>query len=108
MSYSILHIAPENFAGVPIDFKRMHEHFGNSSRLITFHDNPLGFEEDICCHFAIPRSKAATFYRMHPNHTVESMILPLKFLTVFAMKNTIVQQLISVSKRDHHPYLYPF
>lgn len=64
MSYSVLHIAPENFAGVPIDFKRMHERFGHTSRLITFHDNPLGFEEDICCHFAIPRSKAATSYRL--------------------------------------------
>jgi len=65
MRYSILHIAPENFAGVPMDFKRMHEHFGNGSRLITFHENPLGFEEDICCHFAIPRSKTAKAYRMH-------------------------------------------
>ncbi|MGA1250049.1 MAG: glycosyltransferase [Candidatus Kapaibacteriota bacterium] len=65
MSYSVLHIAPENFAGVPHDFKRMHERFGNHSRLITLHRNPLGFEEDICCDFAIPRSRAAKSYRIH-------------------------------------------
>ena len=65
MSYSVLHIAPENFAGVPYDFKRMHERFGNHSRLITLHKNPLGFKEDICCNFPIPRSRAAKSYRLH-------------------------------------------
>ncbi|MFN4989502.1 MAG: glycosyltransferase [Ignavibacteria bacterium] len=109
MSYSILHIAPENFAGVPIDFKRMHEHFGNSSRLITFHDNPLGFEEDICCHFAIPRSKAATFYRMHhslirkgtdkgddlfwrPKSIVERLYFSLQTQSRISMVKSLIQQ----------------
>lgn len=65
MKYSVLHIAPENFAGVPMDFKRMHERFGQSSRLITLHRNPLGFDEDICCDFPISRSRVAKSYRLH-------------------------------------------
>ncbi len=48
MQKSILHIAPENFAGVPYDFMRMHKDYGDHSRLITLHKNPLGFAEDIC------------------------------------------------------------
>ena len=35
MQKSVLHIAPENFAGVPYDFMRMHKAHGDHSRLIT-------------------------------------------------------------------------
>jgi len=64
MSNSILHIAPENFAGVPYDFMRMHNSFGDYSRLITLHKNPLGFTEDICLDFPISRSSLAQSYRL--------------------------------------------
>jgi hypothetical protein len=64
MNYSILHIAPENFAGVPYDFMHMHATFGNRSRLITMHANPLGFAEDICLDFPIARSSFAKSYRL--------------------------------------------
>lgn len=64
MKHSILHIAPENFAGVPYDFMRMHNTFGDHSRLITLHKNPLGFTEDICLDFPISRSTIAQSYRL--------------------------------------------
>ncbi len=44
----ILHIAPQNYAGVPYDFYRMHLACGDKSRIITLHKNPLQFPEDIC------------------------------------------------------------
>lgn len=64
MKHSILHIAPENFAGVPYDFMRMHNTHGDNSRLITLHKNPLGFTEDICLDFPISRSSFAKSYRL--------------------------------------------
>jgi len=64
MQKSILHIAPENFAGVPYDFMRMHIAHGDPSRLITLHKNPLGFAEDICLDFPISRSNLAKSYRL--------------------------------------------
>jgi hypothetical protein len=64
MQKSILHIAPENFAGVPYDFMRMHKAYGHYSRLITLHNNPLGFTEDICLNFPISRSHFAKSYRL--------------------------------------------
>ena len=64
MQKSILHIAPENFAGVPYDFMRMHKAYGDHSRLITLHKNPLGFAEDICLDFPISRSNLAKSYRL--------------------------------------------
>lgn len=64
MKHSILHIAPENFAGVPYDFMCMHKAHGEHSRLITLHNNPLGFTEDICLDFPIFRSSFARSYRL--------------------------------------------
>ena len=64
MQKSVLHIAPENFAGVPYDFMRMHKAHGDHSRLITLHKNPLGFTEDICLNLPISRSSLAKSYRL--------------------------------------------
>lgn len=44
----ILHIAPINTAGVPIEFVRAERALGHQSRLITLARNPLGYQEDIC------------------------------------------------------------
>ena len=60
---TILHIAAENFAGVPFDFMQMHKQMGDKSRLITLHSNPLGFNEDICLDFPISRSNSAKWWR---------------------------------------------
>ncbi|NLH60187.1 MAG: glycosyltransferase [Ignavibacteriales bacterium] len=59
----ILHIAPQNFAGVPYDFMRMHNKLGDFSRLITLHKNPVTFPEDICLDLPLPGSLLAKKWR---------------------------------------------
>ncbi|MEO6693723.1 MAG: hypothetical protein ABIY50_06955 [Ignavibacteria bacterium] len=63
LSLKILHIAPQNFAGMPFDFVRMHRTFGAESRLITLFQNPINFEEDICLGFKLPAGKSAKLWR---------------------------------------------
>lgn len=43
----ILHIAPQNFAGMPIDFVKMQREAGFHARLVTLFTNTLNFEEDL-------------------------------------------------------------
>jgi len=59
----ILHIAPQNYAGVPYDFMQMHNHYGDFSRLITLHKNPINFPEDICLDFPLPNFSLAKKWR---------------------------------------------
>jgi len=44
----ILHLAPFNTAGVPIEFVRAERKLGFYSRLVTLSRSRQGFEEDIC------------------------------------------------------------
>ncbi len=59
----ILHIAPQNYAGVPYDFFKMHNQCGDFSRLITLHKNPLDFPEDICLYLPLPDFSLAKKWR---------------------------------------------
>lgn len=59
----ILHIAPQNYAGVPFDFMQMHNRCGDISRLITLHKNQIKFPEDICLDFPLPNFSAANKWR---------------------------------------------
>ncbi|MCX6150164.1 MAG: hypothetical protein NTX22_06550 [Ignavibacteriales bacterium] len=59
----ILHIAPQNYAGVPYDFYKMHIECGDESRLITLHKNPNTFPEDICLNLPLPNYKLAKLWR---------------------------------------------
>jgi glycosyltransferase involved in cell wall biosynthesis len=68
----ILHIAPQNFAGMPFDFVQMHKTFGFESRLITIYKNTLNFEEDISINLPISTGKLAKKWR-------DSKIDELKF-----------------------------
>ncbi len=52
----ILHIAPQNVAGVPITFVRAEREMGHTSRLITMSRDPRGYEEDICLDLPLFRS----------------------------------------------------
>ncbi|MEO8447278.1 MAG: hypothetical protein ABI528_07260 [bacterium] len=63
MSLKILHIAPQNFAGMPFDFVKMHNRSGYDSRLITMFRNTLNFEEDISLGFSLPAGKGAKLWR---------------------------------------------
>ena len=59
----ILHIAPQNYAGVPYDFYRMHNQCGDFSHLVTLHKNPLDFSEDICLDLPLPNFSLAKQWR---------------------------------------------
>jgi hypothetical protein len=59
----ILHLAPQNYAGVPYSFYDMHRACGDYSRLITFHKNPLNFPEDICLELPLPVFSFAKAWR---------------------------------------------
>ncbi|MBV6478466.1 MAG: hypothetical protein HGGPFJEG_01221 [Ignavibacteria bacterium] len=63
MALKILHIAPQNFAGMPIDFVKMHRASGFESNLITLYRNAVNFEEDICLNFKLPENKLSKKWR---------------------------------------------
>ncbi len=50
----ILHLAPQNYAGVPYSFFEMHNALGDYSHLVTYHKNKLDFPEDICLNIPLP------------------------------------------------------
>jgi len=60
---SILHIAPENTAGVPYNVTAMQNKFGLNARLLTLYKIPFNFPEDVCLNQSIPRSKIAMKWR---------------------------------------------
>ncbi len=62
-NHSVLHIAPENTAGVPYNVMKMQNMFGLPSRLLTFYKIPYDFPEDICLNLPLPRSKVAMKWR---------------------------------------------
>ncbi len=68
----ILHIAPQNYAGVPYDFYKMHSECGDNSHLITFHKNPLNFPEDICLELPLPNFSLAKIWRRKKMESVET------------------------------------
>lgn len=59
----ILHIAPQNFAGMPMNFVKMHRQNGFESRLVTLYKNTLDFEEDISLDFELTTGKLSKHWR---------------------------------------------
>lgn len=57
----ILHIAPQNYAGVPYSFFRMHNSVGDYSRIVTFYYHPHGLPEDICLNLKGPSLRLFSF-----------------------------------------------
>lgn len=67
----ILHIAPLNFAGVPYDFYKMHNACGDTSRIVTLHQNERVFPEDICLDLPLPNQTLAKFLRRKKIRSLE-------------------------------------
>lgn len=67
----ILHIAPQNYAGVPHSFFEMHNAMGDYSRIVTLHENPHEFPEDICLSLPLPGSQLAKYWRLKKAKEVE-------------------------------------
>ncbi|MCE1163955.1 MAG: hypothetical protein LWX07_00975 [Bacteroidetes bacterium] len=63
MNKKILHIAPQNFAGMPLDFARMQSENGYNARLVTIFRNTIDFDEDLSLNFTLPVSKTAKKWR---------------------------------------------
>ncbi len=59
----VLHIAVENFAGVPLSFVKMHRKMGDDSLLVTFYRTKQNFPEEISLDFRISRNYFARFWR---------------------------------------------
>ncbi|MBX7046692.1 MAG: hypothetical protein K1X86_12735 [Ignavibacteria bacterium] len=78
----ILHIAPQNTAGMPMDFVKMHRQFGFESNLITIYKNKLNFEEDISLNLELPQNKLAKKWR---DKKISSDVTPA--LKVYKPKN---------------------
>jgi glycosyltransferase involved in cell wall biosynthesis len=72
----ILHLAPQNYAGVPYSFYKMHLHCGDKSRLITFHKNSLDFPEDVCLNLPLPNFSLAKKWRKHTVNIREKELTP--------------------------------
>ena len=60
---SVLHIAPENTAGVPYNVMAMQNRFGMRARLLTLYKIPLDYPEDICLDLPLPKGRLATKWR---------------------------------------------
>ncbi len=89
----ILHLGPQNFAGVPYSFYEMHNRCGDYSRLITYYKNPNAFKEDICLNLPYPTSSLASFWRKKKKSQVQQK--QLTEAPVFTPKNLIEQSYFS-------------
>lgn len=59
----ILHIAPQNFAGMPMEFVKMQRIEGHTANLITIYENTIDFEEEITLGFKLPKGSLARKWR---------------------------------------------
>src|ERR1039457_5720678 len=91
----ILHLAPQNYAGVPYSFYKMHLQCRDQSRLRTFHKNSLDFPEDICLNLPLPNFSVAKKWRKHIVTTRERESAPVAH--VFAPKNIFEQYYFSLN-----------
>jgi spore maturation protein CgeB len=71
----ILHLAPQNYAGVPHDFFKMHNAVGDYSRLITYHKNQISFPEDICLELPLPDFNFAKKWRKKKEADKENLVI---------------------------------
>jgi glycosyltransferase involved in cell wall biosynthesis len=94
----ILHLAPQNYAGVPYDFYKMHLSCGDKSRLITYHKNPHDFPEDVCLNLPLPNFNLAKSWRK--KKVKDKEIKPPKNAPYFHPKNILEKFYFKIS--DFH------
>lgn len=94
----ILHMAPQNFAGVPYSFYQMHNQCGDYSRLITYHKNPYELPEDICLNLPLPNFPLAKIWRQKKVEYVESS-MPAG-IPIFKPKNIFEKIYFDLSDRS--------
>lgn len=103
MTHKILHIAPENTAGVPFNVAVMQNKFGLHARLLTLYKIPFSFPEDVCLDLSIPRSGLAMKWRelkqskMHKKIKVEKLE-SLTYMPFFKPANKL--ELVYMQRRE--------
>ena len=103
---SILHIAPENTAGVPYNVMEMQRRFGFTSRLLTFYKIPFDFPEDICLNLTLPRGKLAMGWRkfkqskLHEN-LAQNKINQYTHMPYFSPKNTMEKYYLKLREKKN-------
>ncbi len=90
----ILHISPENTAGVPFNVMKMQNEFGFYSRLITFYKSKYDFPEDICLGLKLHKGRLAMKWRDYKRSELrkelkEKEICHLIHMPYFTPKNTL-------------------
>jgi glycosyltransferase involved in cell wall biosynthesis len=93
----ILHLAPQNYAGVPYDFFKMHNSAGDYSRLITYHKNPIDFPEDVCLDLPLPDFGFAKKWRK--KKVLDKEDISVKTVPYFASKNVLEQLYFSINDK---------
>ena len=108
MNKKVLHIAPENTAGVPYNVMNMQNMFGMSSRLLTFYKIPYDFPEDVCLNLSLPRSKVAMKWREFKQSNLkgkinEEQIDKWTYLPYFAPKNPAEKAYMKLRENRNKP-----
>jgi hypothetical protein len=108
LNKKVLHIAPENTAGVPYNVMNMQNMFGMSSRLLTFYKIPFDFPEDICLNLSLPRSKVAMKWREFKQSNLqgkinEEQIDKWTYLPYFAPKNPAEKAYMKLRENRNKP-----
>nr|KXH77490.1 MAG: hypothetical protein AM324_03640 [Candidatus Thorarchaeota archaeon SMTZ1-83] len=111
----ILHIAPFNFSGVPIELVKAERTSGHYSRLITLGRDPRGYEEDICLGLPFLRSTLlSTVKKVVSRRIGQTNVTPIpsKLPPVWRPKTRIEALLITLRnelwKRDLRRFLREF
>jgi hypothetical protein len=104
----VLHIAPENTAGVPFNLTRMQTEHGMPARLITFYKIPFDFPEDICLNLPLPRSKVAMKWREFKQSNLQNKIKDEQIdkwthLPYFAPKNAAEKGYMKLRENRNKP-----
>jgi glycosyltransferase involved in cell wall biosynthesis len=103
---SVLHIAPENTAGVPYNVMEMQRRFGFESRLLTFYKIPFDFPEDICLNLRLPRGRLAMGWRrfkqskLHENLD-ENKIDQYTHMPYFSPKNAMEKYYLKLREKKN-------
>ncbi len=92
----ILHIAVENFAGVPQSFVKMHRAMGDQSILVTFYRTAQNFPEELSLNFKIHRNFIAKAWRQFKVVRNIVSIEKKKKLILFILNQRIFLNLFSL------------
>lgn len=108
MNKTVLHIAPENTAGVPYNVMKMQNMHGMQARLLTFYKIPFDFPEDVCLNLPLPRSKAAMKWREFKQANLQSKLQKQQFdqwtfLPYFEPKNAAEKAYMKLRENRNKP-----